>query len=1485
MYRKRTHGVSVWRKVGIAVLSGIMVASLGLAAACSEEEEETTKTTTKEDTQTILNGNFEFFDDSDDNTYIIYTPDSWTSATSGRTNYVMNGILDTSASGWAKISDDDLAATLDYNNSLDEDDDDYDDLYVDYNGMRSRDIPYKDTYNSLSGSTNGYYIVYESDDYESGYYILVDDEEVEVELVDEATGEYEYEDDDGETVTVYDKLLIDNPLTHNVITDNEDGTATYTDEDGNEVTLYVDDDGNYYYDEELTEAYESHVLMIHNYVNNSYGRFGTAQSYSSSTTITLEPNTAAEISVWVKTSNLIYHRNGSTVTEDRGAYISVTQTVGGTEIDATYIKNINTDGITENNGWVQFTVFVQGCDFSSSEVSIELGLGLADDDDDYAETLEGYAFFDDVTCTLYSSLDKSDTYSYLTNETSYIAEATTCSLDDDGDEKVFNYDTFKGNVDFDDGYGRYFLIDLSSGASRTDISVNSSDVSIGFTKDDDYYISSEDLPSVYGSAQPTSLGTTYYTNRNLKLETEYDVLATFTLEDIYNNLYGNSTSLTSDSYNGDYYSTILDIFDVWDDDGNIILPQADENTTGLILLSSYGAAYTAEITSNEFFVGEDEYVIVSFWVKTSDLKGLTAATINIVDASDDDISATMTVDTTDVTFDVGDEKDIYNGWVQCFFYVHNTTEGDKTFKLEFSFGNTTIKDTSASDYMSGYAAITNITTFNVSDEIFSLASTGDYAVSFEFDEDDARENAYMDTVYGTDSENIKTNISRPSSYNGVNGGSANVVYNADLDYGTGGRDALNDNSNAGLINKDYLGSYLVKAGASETSEGSGAYSLSSITADKTSSDYWLQQLIVSNGELLNGLSAALTAEEIWSAIFGTETIQPLLIVNTIRTFSNETSAINYGYIASSATEVSSSTYQAITVRVKVSAGAVAYIYLTDENYENVTEYTLPKYSFWYDSVGNVLDGEPDEDDDKYDVRDHIVYYLRDDGLYEDANGDLYANLWNYSREYFDESVTYWAAGATEATHYNDIDSDTVYYISQDEAEKAASGESAIQVPHYLITDEGTRVFYYGDPNETGEYGYYYIVTETDDDDEVTVSYTGTVSTFVIGQENGGVDLKYDNTENSQELYVVVDARYDANGYLYGFTGVYDEDDLNESNISQLASVDVSKLGYDADGNYIAGTWQYVTFYIHTGDEAKSYTLELWSGARDSSGVTVIDGTAYAVGSVEGSYVIFDYSSVTIDEDSYDELLNGTTNGSDDGYVTQIKNAYIRLFNAAGLLSDGTIQLASNDETLAYYQELYEQYYKTIKENVSNLESNEYYKIINSYTAVYYTYSLYDDEGYVPFNYEIADDDETGYDYAYDDYSETLVYLSYKDTANNTYSVFVDYSATDVSISTSTSDGDSDDDDDTTSGTSVWLLISSIVLVVVLIFTLISLLIRDILRRRRRNKNYVKNVYRGKRRHFIRKLGLTENAPEETPDEELSGKGFDGSNPDWSDSDK
>ena len=113
-----------------------------------------------------------------------------------------------------------------------------------------------------------------------------------------------------------------------------------------------------------------------------------------------------------------------------------------------------------------------------------------------------------------------------------------------------------------------------------------------------------------------------------------------------------------------------------------------------------------------------------------------------------------------------------------------------------------------------------------------------------------------------------------------------------------------------------------------------------------------------------------------------EATQPLLIYN------KEAGA--YGFISTKSSSISA--YTAISVRVKVSAGATATVYLVDTSDNSVLSIDR-RVSYWYDKDGNVCKADPNSADFKKSV---IVLELQDNGLWQAPNGgDYYANLKAY----------------------------------------------------------------------------------------------------------------------------------------------------------------------------------------------------------------------------------------------------------------------------------------------------------------------------------------------------------------------------------------------------------------------------------------------------------------------------------------------------------
>ena len=1282
--------------------------ALVFAPACSttdDGEDEDENTSTKLDTQLIKNGNFEFYDDND-GTYFISSPDNWSLGTTGNSSNSMSGVIDVSKSGWDKLTDPTLPETLENNDDLEDDDEDK----VDYNGALTDDLPFANPHDATSS--------------------------------DAATDNYEY---------------IENPFTHEYSYD-EDGNVLNA--AGEKVTTYTDEDGNVYLDEELTNPLETSVLMLHNYRKSYYT--GTETYCQSSSTITLEASTAAAISVWVKTSDLYF--DGATnertaVNGDRGAYIQVNTTIGGNSLDSFRIRNIDTEKLNpdgENNGWVEYTIYVEASSFASTTVSITVGLG-----EDSIYTVEGYAFFDDISFTKYmngselrDAVNEGHDDSYFD---SLVAKSTSLPLDPDG-KSVYRVDKevsqTNGGTDgsviesvkennFSD---RYFYIDLASTSVKNAVEFAKDNTAAGLTVDKTNtgsYVSSKNTNFTRNAIGTLSNGASNAylpskligkagknPNENGLLVND-DLLATLTVTDAE----GWTTDL-----GGDYSEILTEALK-----SAAALPGADGSTTALVMLSANGAAYQAEITDSQFTVAAESYTLVSFWVKTADMDGNTAATVTVKDVNDEDNLSNFTIDSTDVgTVTINDVEDVYNGWVQCFVRVSNTTEEEQTFKICVNLGLTTIQGTTPTSYRAGWLTVANMSVTNLDEDVYGYTSSGTYLATLSFSEESESTAGHFDSEL---TENkIKEDLSIPSSYKGVNGASAEVVNlgNSQPDY-----DATNLNAFAGLINKEYLDNY------------KGCEWYSAIKALENINDN----------------------EEIWNTLAGKYSVQPLLIVNTARSFADKTSAIyNYGYIGKDST-ISASGYMAVSVRVKVSEGAVANIYLTDTDASSkqVLGFELPEYTFWYDDDGNILKGEPKENASVAELRENIAYTLRKDGLYENGDGKLYANFYNLERYYdveFEHESFYDEDG--NLVKFEDLVQGEIYYADQAKTKYA---------PHYLIAGSNTSKVYKYNEGVGSAATYYYMVEEVANTDMV-----------VYGVDTSRASLRYDNT--------------DAEATPYQFT------------IDARTAEGAAKY---------AGKWVTVTFYIHGGSEAKNYRLELWSGYRDEE----------TSNQSEGSYVLFDYSSVSIDEEGYNNLVSY--------YTGEIIDEYKKIVGS---------ELADNNGNIADFEEL------------AGTKLDTY-----NYSAIYYTYTLYDSATFVPFNAEVADEDATGYAYNYSDYSESLGFLKIEDDTIGgeiTMSAFIDYSVVDKSIELSGStdvDDDTDEEETTDNNSNIWLLAASIAIVIAILIAIISIVIKDLLKRRRRRKTAGKNSYnfnRNKRyvRKYVKANGEAPEIKEENVDRSL-----------------
>lgn len=493
---------------------------------------------------------------------------------------------------------------------------------------------------------------------------------------------------------------------------------------------------------------ETSVLMIHNKHTDGYG---TAQKYTSGSTVTLQPGLSAKVTLSVKTDGL--QSAGLDALNYRGAFVSVSQTVGGKAMDEVKLKNINTRGV-----WKDYTFYVTASSYAQTTFSITLGLGQNNGTN--FEYVEGYAFFDNVNCTLMKT-------SALTGDAD-----KTIDLSLTAEDRVINlYDKTNHQTKADSK----FHIDLSKSATASSIAFSSiaqtteknshGDVvnsGIATTAADQLgYLSVSELASLYSGTQATNKFKTYY-----------------------------EKSFANYPFAGNM----------------------------LLLYSETGAPYTA--TAQNITVASGEFFALSFWVKTSDFTGgYIGAGVSVKDVtggvsahgSTALFTSLSVYDVDGVEIDKADgskQEDVFNGWQQCFILLGNDTQADKHVQLSFTYGPTAIATTAASGYRAGFAAFANFEKINLDEKEFDNFAATAHGKKHEFTEEGATELSKFDDAVTVPTDKIKTGFANAQNFSGVVGGSKYTVWN-------GTEEGKNTYEYAGLLRTEFLSNYssLLPAGA------------------------------------------------------------------------------------------------------------------------------------------------------------------------------------------------------------------------------------------------------------------------------------------------------------------------------------------------------------------------------------------------------------------------------------------------------------------------------------------------------------------------------------------------------------------------------------------------------------------------------------------------------------------------------------------------
>ena len=897
----------------LALLMALMMtSSFAALAACkdttdsSSSDDTTTDTTpTETDDSRINNGSFEFVNRNNGKSLIVTSPTGWSRSTNSATSGT--ALSSSSASG---IIDTDSEAWDNFTKSSLPDGTAAPKTADEARGLWSQ----MSAYDKLT-----FYKAWDDADY---------DEKIEdQDFYDASKDKFNVDIDD--VPVDKDGKVIENPGTH-----PQDG-----------------------------EEKDTNVLMLHNAYK---GGVGTAQRFTSSSTITLQSGTSAKISLWVKTSNMTYN-NGNTAMSDRGAYIGISHTVGGKTLDQMQVKNINTTLMNlpdENNGWAQYTFYLQGCSYASSTFSMVLGLGQTGGTDRF-EYVEGYAFFDDVECEIISN----EAYDDVVHATGSTIDEV--SLSDEGEDKIFRAD--KDN--------------------KRDVTTYALNLTAGTTTFNDFT-----LPTVtpalteqkkngktYVAADDGNLSADRIIYNGLGFDVNADLTGVFTKDQLV-------AEIANGNANDTFVKAALEKgfgYKAGENNAYTMDKYPFESDQILMLLSAHGANYTAKIESPSFVLNAGNKMGISFFVKTSDMLGITGATVTVKYANGS--TALASIDTTGIaTVDVDGEngEDIYKGWQQCFLFVENDTETDNlSFSLEFAYGSTTIVGTTKANYTAGWAAFADFKTADMADA-FDYATAGSYSKVISLvdpNEETFSSSSFDSPASVTGKETIKTNVANPANYIGVVGGSGYIVNDPEADR------SKNSNAYAGLISKEYAGAYLEEAQKAQTA----------------GEEYWANLMGLDQAKM-----TALFKDG--NKSYG-EATQPLLIYN------KEEGA--YGFISTKSSSISA--YTAISVRVKVSAGATATVYLVDTSDNSVLSIDR-RVSYWYDKDGNVCKADPTSADFK---KSDIVLELQDNGLWQAPNGgDYYANLKAYPQ--YGEGDLLVAEGGVSydyTSHWNDEGEDGIAF--------------------------------------------------------------------------------------------------------------------------------------------------------------------------------------------------------------------------------------------------------------------------------------------------------------------------------------------------------------------------------------------------------------------------------------------------------------------------
>lgn len=492
------------------------------------------------------------------------------------------------------------------------------------------------------------------------------------------------------------------------------------------------------------------ILMIHN--KTSKNGVGTAQKFTSSSSVKVAVNGYSLVEVWVLTNELKTEINRA----DYGAYVKLINTVNGEK--APYVvKNINTQG-----NWAKVSIYVEGSSLRETSYKIVLGLGMGSSaiTDEY---VEGYAYFDNVTV---KDVTKSEfeTAKTTANDNATIVEKVSENVDD------MDYD-YKTDAVISDTTGTVY----QSNGEKSD-SYDEAKANLNHLK----YTVSYDIPSK-----------------------SIDVIVTGKTNDSY--VYPGT------DYNSDYEmssSSAVQYSQIKSKCDNVTNPLGDDALTHYMILNSKGSL---TLTTDDVTVKDGKAYLITFYIKVKTLGGQRALTVELVEKGtltspiENKTSLLTNVST------VGYTNEESNDWAKVYLYFANHVgdNNERTFALNFNFGPT--EQVSDSFILpEGYALMTGFEQIELTKEQFAndVSNDSDYASITELGSDvlsaivdsDGKTDSYTLNYSSFDKLNISNKLSTSViGYTGVVAGHKMI----------GGDNEVFTQADtvSGIFNTEYLNAY------------------------------------------------------------------------------------------------------------------------------------------------------------------------------------------------------------------------------------------------------------------------------------------------------------------------------------------------------------------------------------------------------------------------------------------------------------------------------------------------------------------------------------------------------------------------------------------------------------------------------------------------------------------------------------------------------